>query len=68
MKFQLEDTMTFACPNIDEKTGDCRMLKTICVPGRKGCVLDGKVKFSEPVEERIKRAEELRQNPRRRRR
>ncbi len=58
--------MSFYCPNIDEKTGDCKRLNTICVPGRTGCVLAGKVKFSLPLEERIKRAEELRKNPRKR--
>lgn len=59
--------MTFSCPNIQDPEGLCKKLKTLCVPGRPGCVLCGKVSFAEPVEERIKRAEELAKNPRRRR-
>lgn len=32
----------------------CQLLKTDCVPGRSGCVLDGKSVFLVPVEERIR--------------
>lgn len=50
--------MSFSCPNINESDSSCKRLKTLCVIGRPGCVLEGKVKFSQPLEERIKRAEE----------
>jgi hypothetical protein len=33
-------------------------LKTDCVPGRKGCVLEGRAVFAIPVEERVRLREE----------
>ena len=49
--------MSFSCPNYDTHTEQCRKLSTLCVPGRPGCVLEGKVKFSEDLQTRITRAE-----------
>ena len=54
--------MTFSCPNYDLKTESCQRLKTLCVAGRPGCVLHGKVDFGEDIEIRIKRAEERARN------
>lgn len=34
------------------------MLKTECIPGRPGCVLVGKVKFSEEITRRLQELEE----------
>ncbi len=49
--------MTFACPNRDDD-GRCRMLDTLCVPGRPGCVQEGTATFALDVETRIRMAEE----------
>ena len=45
--------MTFACTNYDYNTDKCQKLKTECIPGRPGCVLEGKVKLSEELQKRI---------------
>lgn len=45
--------MTFACTNYDYNTDKCQKLKTDCIPGRPGCVLEGKVKLSEELQKRI---------------
>ena len=45
--------MTFSCPHMDMAKEYCRRLKCTCVPGRRGCVLCGKVTFAIPAEERI---------------
>lgn len=45
--------MTFACTNYDYNTDKCQKLKTDCIPGRPGCVLEGKVKLSEELQRRI---------------
>ncbi len=50
--------MTFSCPNYDLRTETCQRLNTICVAGRPGCVLEGKVDFGEDIAFRIKRAED----------
>jgi len=50
--------MTFSCPNYDVHTEMCRKVNALCVPGRTGCVLAGKVTFSEDLQTRIQRAEE----------
>ena len=49
--------MTFSCKNFDFNTENCLKLHTDCVPGRPGCVLIGKVKFSENIEEKLKALE-----------
>lgn len=57
--------MSFSCPHFDIDRDECRLLKTDCVPGRRGCVLAGSV-FAVPVEERLRaRAEEKRSSPKR---
>jgi hypothetical protein len=55
------EAMSFSCPHYDPDRDACRLLKTDCVPGRRGCVLKGSV-FAVPVEQRLQeRAEENRQ-------
>jgi hypothetical protein len=46
--------MTFSCKNFDFNAEDCMKLNTDCIPGRPGCVLEGKVKFSEDIEKKLK--------------
>jgi hypothetical protein len=57
--------MTFSCKNFDFNSENCVKLKTECIPGRPGCVLVGKVKFSEDIEKRL---QELDASPPRRKR
>ncbi|MCX7006065.1 MAG: hypothetical protein NTY53_02245 [Kiritimatiellaeota bacterium] len=38
---------------MDMANEHCMRLKCACVPGRRGCVLRGKVTFAIPAEERI---------------
>jgi len=56
--------MTFSCKNYEYETDNCAKLKTACIPGRRGCVLEGKVKVSEELQNRLneleKEAEERR--------
>ena len=47
-------TMTFHCKNYDINNDRCRRLKGECVPGRRGCVLEGRVALSEELEEKIR--------------
>ena len=49
--------MSFSCPHFDQARDHCLRLKTDCVPGRRGCVLEGSV-FAVPVEERLRTREE----------
>ena len=49
--------MSFSCPHFDVDRDACRLLKTDCVPGRRGCVLAGSV-FAVPVEQRLREREE----------
>ncbi|MFZ5799034.1 MAG: hypothetical protein C4563_04535 [Desulfobulbus sp.] len=46
--------MTFHCKNYDINQDACRKLKGECVPGRRGCVLEGRVAVSEELAVRIK--------------
>ncbi len=56
---------SFTCPHFDLANDWCLLLKTDCVPGRKGCVLRGKVNFLIPAEERVRlKEEQKRQQPR----
>lgn len=57
--------MTFYCKNFDCNLSICTKLHGECIPGRPGCVLEGKVKFSEVIEERLKDLAEKRPVPRR---
>ena len=55
--------MSFSCPHFCPEKDSCLRLKTDCVPGRRGCVLEGRAVFAVPVEERLReRAEENRRN------
>jgi len=60
--------MTFSCKNFDFNTENCMKLNTECIPGRPGCVLVGKVKFSEDIEEKLKNLEAERETRKKRRR
>ena len=46
--------MTFHCKNYDINKDTCKKLNGECVPGRKGCVLEGRVAVSEELEEKIR--------------
>ncbi len=50
--------MTFSCKNYDYNEDQCLKLKVDCVPGRPGCVLEGKVKVSEDLAQRLKELED----------
>lgn len=49
--------MTFHCQNYDINADACKKLKGECLPGRKGCVLEGRVAISEELEQKIKELE-----------
>jgi hypothetical protein len=49
--------MSFSCPHFDPSQDYCGLLKTDCVPGRRGCVLKGSV-FAVPLEQRLQEREE----------
>ena len=53
-------TMTFACKNHEFDTDKCRKLKCDCIMGRKGCVLEGKVKLTQDMEKKIEELEQAR--------
>jgi hypothetical protein len=46
--------MTFSCKNFDFNSENCLKLKSECIPGRPGCVLEGRVTFSEEIEKKLK--------------
>lgn len=50
--------MSFSCKNYDYNDDKCLMLKQDCIPGRPGCVLEGKVALSEALTARIKELEQ----------
>ena len=55
---------SFTCQHLEVADDQCLLLKTDCVPGRKGCVLAGETTFLIPADERVRqRAEEKRQLP-----
>lgn len=45
--------MTFSCKNHDFDTDICKKLKSRCIMGRRGCVLEGRVALSEETEKLI---------------
>ncbi|MDD5759400.1 MAG: hypothetical protein PHI06_09990 [Desulfobulbaceae bacterium] len=45
--------MTFHCKNFDINADRCNKLKGECIPGRRGCVLEGKVKLSEELQKKV---------------
>jgi len=50
--------MTFSCKNFDFNSDNCMKLKSECIPGRPGCVLEGRVVVSEAIEKKLKELEE----------
>jgi len=60
--------MTFSCKNFDFNTEDCLKLKTNCIMGRPGCLLEGKVAFSEEIQKKLKALEEKSQEKKKNRR
>jgi hypothetical protein len=60
--------MTFSCKNFDFNTEDCLKLKTNCIMGRPGCLLEGKVAFSEEIQKKLKNLEEKSQKRKKSRR
>ncbi len=60
--------MTFSCKNFDFNTEDCLKLKTNCIMGRPGCLLEGKVAFSEEIQKQLKTLEEKTQERKKNRR
>jgi len=50
--------MTFSCKNFDFNSENCMKLHTACIPGRPGCVLEGRVKFSEDIEKKLQDLED----------
>jgi len=60
--------MTFSCKNFDFNAENCMKLNSDCIPGRPGCVLVGKVKFSEDIEKKLKDLEAKTKVRKRRRR
>jgi hypothetical protein len=52
--------MTFHCRNYDINRDRCRMLKGECVPGRRGCVLEGRFTVSEELAEKIRKLDQER--------
>lgn len=51
---------SFSCPHFDMANDFCIRLRTDCVPGRPGCVLEKNSVFAVPVEERIRAKQEER--------
>ena len=52
--------MSFFCAHLDPKTEQCMKLKVECIPGRRGCVLRGKVKFLIDPDERVAQRDPVR--------
>jgi hypothetical protein len=46
--------MTFYCQNYDINKDACKRLRGECIPGRRGCVLEGRVVVREELAERIR--------------
>lgn len=42
--------MTFSCKNHDFASDICKKLKSRCIMGRRGCVLEGRIVLSETSE------------------
>jgi hypothetical protein len=49
---------SFTCQHLDVANDYCLLLKTDCVPGRKGCVLRGTSGFLVSAEERVRMLKE----------
>lgn len=50
--------MTFSCAHHDYATDTCLKLKSSCVMGRPGCVLEGRVTLSEVAAARLHELEQ----------
>ena len=50
--------MSFSCPHFCPDEEHCLRLKTACVPGRRGCVLEGRAVFAVPADVRVREKEE----------
>ncbi len=57
--------MTFSCKNHDFDTDICKKLKSRCIMGRPGCVLEGKVSVSEETLKMLLELEEKKKTRRR---
>ncbi len=51
---------SFSCPHLDIAEDRCLLLRTDCVPGRKGCPLAATSEFLVPAEARVREKEERR--------
>jgi hypothetical protein len=61
--------MTFSCKNFDFNNENyCMKLKTDCIMGRPGCVLEGRVTISEEIEKKLKALEDKTKERKKRRR
>jgi len=47
--------MSFACRHHNFNTNKCNMLLAECVPGRRGCVLEGRITISEELEKKLRK-------------
>lgn len=56
---------SFSCPHFDMQRDYCLRLKTDCVPGRRGCVLQLNSVFAIPAEERVRLKEQEKEENRR---
>ncbi len=45
---------SFCCPHLEMEKDYCLRLRTDCVPGRPGCVLQKNTVFAVPAKERIR--------------
>lgn len=50
--------MSFSCPHFRPNDEHCLRLNTVCVPGRRGCVLPASVVYAVPAEVRVREKEE----------
>jgi len=50
--------VSFSCPHFRADDEYCLRLEIDCVPGRRGCVLEGNGVFAVPAEERVREREE----------
>lgn len=50
--------MSFSCPHFRPNDEHCLRLNTVCVPGRRGCVIGQDTVFAVPAEERVRGKEE----------
>lgn len=50
--------MSFSCPHFRPADEHCLRLNTVCVPGRRGCVIGKETVFAVPAEERVRLKEE----------